>query len=53
MKAAEKNRQKLSSSQRRTPNAKYTSKRWKVNLSLLEEYLQYMHDDSVDSILGD
>ena len=53
MKAAEKTRQKLSSSQPKTPNAKYNSKRWKVNLSSLEEYLLYMSDESLDNILED
>ena len=47
MKAAEKNRQKLSYAQTRTANAKYnsTARRWKINLSTIEDYLEYMEDD--------
>ncbi len=46
MKAAEKNRQKLSSSEMRATNSKYKSnKNWKINLAAIEEYIEYMTDD--------
>jgi|GEM_PF-3290980 len=48
MKAAEKNRQNLSSSETRTANAKYCSKRWKINIVSLEDYIDYMENE--DSI---
>ncbi|MFH0703161.1 MAG: hypothetical protein V2B14_06465 [bacterium] len=47
MKTAEKNRQKLSSSQTRAANAKYNFGRWKINLTTLEDYLQYMAEDNL------
>ena len=47
MKAADKNRQKLSSSQARTANSKYIDKRWKINLANLEDYIEYMEEDNV------
>jgi len=47
MKAAEKTRQRLSSSETRTANAKYCSKRWKINIASLEEYLDYMEDENL------
>lgn len=46
MKAAEKNRQNLSSSETRTANAKYCSRRWKINIASLEDYLDYMEEDN-------
>lgn len=52
MKAAEKNRQQLSSLQSRTPNAKYNSRRWKISLSTLKEYIQYMSDESFENTIN-
>jgi len=49
MKAAEKNRQKLSSSQSKTPNAKYNIKRQKISLTSVIDYVEYMEEDSVNS----
>ncbi|EKE03189.1 MAG: hypothetical protein ACD_20C00234G0011 [uncultured bacterium] len=46
MKAADKNRQKLSSSETRATNAKYQSnKKWKINLAAIEDYIEYMTND--------
>ena len=50
MRAADKIKQKLSSSESRITNAKYKSKNWKVNLSALKDYLQYMSDDDLSII---
>jgi hypothetical protein len=50
MKAAEKNRQRLSSSETKTANAKYCLKRWKINIAALEDYLDYMEDDNLKYI---
>ena len=46
MKAAEKNRQNLSSSETRATNAKYISKKLKIDLSLLQDYIEYMEEDN-------
>lgn len=50
MKAAEKTRQRLSSTQTRTANAK-NSKRWKINLTSIEEYLDYMEEENLRLII--
>lgn len=49
MKASDKNRQKLSSSETRSPNVKYKSKKWNVNLSAVQDYIQYMSDENLSN----
>ncbi|MEI7474667.1 MAG: hypothetical protein WCK67_07790 [bacterium] len=43
MKAAEKNVQKLSQTNKQSTNAK--NKRWKVNMAAIEDYVEYMEDE--------
>lgn len=50
MKAAEKTRQRLSSSETKTANAKYCSGRWKINITSLEDYLDYMEDENLKAV---
>jgi len=47
MKAADKNRQNLSSSETKMANAKYNSKRWRINLTNLADYIEYMEEENV------
>ena len=50
MRAAEKNRQKLSSSETRTANAKYDARRWKININTVEDYLDYMDEEKLNYV---
>ncbi len=48
MKAAERIKHKLSqSTEKRSSNAKYSPKRWKINLNSLMEYVHYVRDDGL------
>ena len=47
MKSTEKIREDLSLSRVREANAKYNcTKRWKINLSAVDDYIKYMEEDN-------
>ena len=45
MKTTDKSRQNISYSQSKTANAKFLTKRMKININSLENYLEYMYMD--------
>jgi hypothetical protein len=50
MKAIEKNIQKLSSSQTKSANAKYVYLSSKINPKLIEDYIDYMDDENINTL---